>query len=114
MELDAQLFLALNGFRIVLKGHLQPAVCTAVVHLTEIICCNAETTNVLIVFENRIVSSQPKEIAGCDTLLKRNIDTILLSNTEIKFMISVVSVSARPQCTLFEGAPLRHAVSFLF
>ena len=25
-----------------------------------------EITNVLIVFENRIVSSQPKEIAGCD------------------------------------------------
>ena len=75
--------------------------CIVVVHLTEIICCNAEITNVLIVFENRIVSSQPKEIAGCDTLLKRNIDTILLSNTEIRFLISVVSVSARPQCTLY-------------
>ena len=30
-----------------------------------------EITNVLIVFENRIVSSQPKAIAGCDTLLKK-------------------------------------------
>ena len=54
-----------------LKGHLQ-TVCVAVVHLTEIICCNTEITNVLIVFENRIVSSQPKAIASCDTLLKRN------------------------------------------
>ena len=44
----------------------------AVVHFTEIICCYTEITNVLIVFENRIVSSQPKEMAGCDTLLKRN------------------------------------------
>ena len=34
---------------------------------------NVEIANVvLIVFENRIVSSQPKAIAGCDTLLKRN------------------------------------------
>ena len=90
----------------------------AVVHLTEIIYCNTEITNVLIVFENRIVSSQPKEIAGCDTLFKRNIDTILLSNTEITFAISVleqmISVSTRPQCTLVEGAPLRHAVSLHF
>ena len=30
---------------------------------------NTEVTNVPIVFENRIVSSQPKAIAGCDTLL---------------------------------------------
>ena len=30
-------------------------------------------------FENQIVSSsQPKQITGCDTLLKKNIDTILL------------------------------------
>ena len=33
---------------------------------------NVEITNVLIVFENRIVSSQPNATAGCDTLLKRN------------------------------------------
>ena len=52
---------------------------------------NVEIANVvLIVFENRIVSSQPKAIAGCDTLLKRNIDTILLSNTEITFVMSVL------------------------
>ena len=91
-----------------LKGHFQP-VYIAVVHFTEIICCYTEITNVLIVFENRIVSSQPKEMAGCDTLLKET-DTILLSNTEITFVISVlqqmVSVSARPQCILVEGAPL--------
>ena len=34
-----------------LKGHLPP-VCIVVVHFTEIICCNTEITNVLIVFEN--------------------------------------------------------------
>ena len=45
--------------------------CIAVVHFIEIICCNTEVTNILIVFENRIVSSQPKAIAGCDILLKR-------------------------------------------
>ena len=71
------------------KGHLQP-VCIAVVHFTEIICCNTEIMNVLIVFENRKVSLQAWAIAGCDTLLKRNIDTILLSNTEITFVISVL------------------------
>ena len=96
---------------------MQP-VCIAVVHLTEIICCNAEITNVLIEFENRIVSSQPQEIAGCDTLFKRNIDTVLLSKTEITFAISLlqqmISVNARPQCTLVEGAPLRLAVSLHF
>ena len=72
-----------------LKGHLIQSECIAVVHFTEIICCNTEIKNVLIVFENRIVSSQPKAIAGCDTLLKRNIDTILLSSTQITFLISV-------------------------
>ena len=30
------------AFRVLIKGHLQP-VCTAVVHFTEIICCNTET-----------------------------------------------------------------------
>ena len=29
-------------FRVLIKGHLQP-VCIAVVHFTEIICCNTET-----------------------------------------------------------------------
>ena len=38
-----------------LKGHLQP-VCIAVVHFTEIICCNTEITKVISVFDNRIVS----------------------------------------------------------
>ena len=59
--------------------------CIAVVHFTEIFYCPAEIANVLIVFENRIVSSQPKVIEGCDT-----IDRILLSNTEIMFVISVL------------------------
>ena len=45
--------------------------CIAVVQFNEVNCCNMEITNVLIVFENRIVSSQPKAIAGCDILLKR-------------------------------------------
>ena len=58
--------------------------CIAVVHFTEIMCCNTEFTNVLN------VSLQLKAIAGCNTLLKRNIDTILLSNTEITFVISVL------------------------
>ena len=48
-----------------MKGHLQPVsgasnrllpVCIALMHFTEIICCHTEITNVLIVFENRIVS----------------------------------------------------------
>ena len=45
--------------------------CIAVVHFNEVNCCNMEITNVLIVFENRIVSSQPNAIAGWDILLKR-------------------------------------------
>ena len=50
-------------------------------------------------FENRIVSSQPKAIEGCDTLLKRNIDTILLSNTKITFVISVLQQYISVKCT---------------
>ena len=73
-------------------GHLQSE-CIAVVHFTEIICCNTEITNVLIMFENRIVPSQPKAIAGCDTLVKRNIDTILSSNTQITSVISAFGAS---------------------
>ena len=38
-----------------LKGHLQP-VWIAVVHFTEINCCNTEITYVIFVFDNRIVS----------------------------------------------------------
>ena len=68
-------------------------------HLTGIIYCNTEITNVLIVFENRIVSSRPKAIAGCDTLLKRNIDTILISNTEIMFVILYYSKRMSVKCT---------------
>ena len=73
--------------------------CIAVVHFNEIICCNTEVTNVLIVFENRIISLQPKQIAGCDTLLKRNIDTILLSNSGITFVISVLQQTISVKCT---------------
>ena len=36
------------------KAHLRP-VCIAVVHFTEITCCNAEIPNVISVFDNRIV-----------------------------------------------------------
>ena len=67
-------------FRVLLRGHFQP-VCNAVVHFNEVICCNTEITNVLIVFENRIVSSQPKAIAGCDTLLKR---ITIINNKDLK------------------------------
>ena len=60
---------------------------------------NVEITNVLIVFENRIVSSQPKAIEGCDTLLKRNIDTILLSITKIAYVISALQQFISVKCT---------------
>ena len=74
--------------------------CTAVVHLPKmIICWNAEITNVLILFENRIVSLQLKSIAGCDALLKRNKYTILLSSTEITFVISVLQQMISVKCT---------------
>ena len=43
---------------------------TAVVHFTEIICCNTEITNVLIVFENRIVSSQYRQKQAVIPFLK--------------------------------------------
>ena len=84
------------------SGHLKGAPSTSVqsvVHFTEIICCNTKITNVLIVFEDRIVSLQPKEITGCDTLLKRNIGSILLSNTEITFVISVLQQMISVKCT---------------
>ena len=73
--------------------------CITVVHFTEIICCNTKITNVLIVFEDRIVSSQPKKITSRDALLKRNIGTILLSNTEITFVISVLQQMISVKCT---------------
>ena len=54
----------------------------------------------MIVIENRIVSSQPKEIAGCDPFLKKNIDTILLTNTEITlFVISLFQQTISVKCT---------------
>ena len=85
--------------------------CIAVVHFSEIICCNTEIANVLIVFENRIVSVQLKATAGCDTLLKRNrIIFILLWNTKITFVLyhsKWFRWEARPKCTLVEGAPLK-------
>ena len=93
-----------------LKGHLQ-TVCVAVVHLTEIICCNTEITNVLIVFENRIVSSQPKEIASCDTLLKRNrYNSVIKHRNHVRDFCIIANGfrwGARPQCTLVEGAPFK-------
>ena len=55
--------------------------CIAVVHFNEVNCCNTEITNVLIVFENRIVPSQPKATAGCDTLLKR---ITIINNNDLK------------------------------
>ena len=64
-----------------LKGRLPQPVCIAVVHFNEVICCNTEIANVLIVFENRIVSSQPKAIAGFDTLLKR---ITIINNNDLK------------------------------
>ena len=66
---------------------------------------NTEITNVPIVFENRIVSSQPKAIAGCDTLLKRNIYTIPIikqSNLFRDFFIQCCEVHDRNVA----GAPL--------
>ena len=44
-----------QDFQAILKGHLQPG-CIAVVHFTEIICCNTEITNMISVFDNKIVS----------------------------------------------------------
>ena len=45
-----------QDFQAILKGHLQPAVCIAVVHFNEIIWCNTEITNMISVFDNKIVS----------------------------------------------------------
>ena len=59
---------------------------------------NTEITNVPIVFENRMVSSQPEAIAGCDTLLKRNIYTIPIikhSNLLRDFFIQCCEVHDR-------------------
>ena len=75
--------LPLNRYLLIyftLKGHLQPA-CIAVMHFTEIICCNTENTNVISVFDNRILSmfllrrvSRPAIALGCE-------DTIRFSKT---------------------------------
>ena len=81
-----------------LKGHLQP-VCIAVVHFTEIICCNTEITNVSSVFDNRTVSmfllrsvSQPAIALGCE-------DIIRFSNTTRTFVISVLQQMISVKCT---------------
>ena len=44
-----------QDFKAILEWHLQP-VCIAVLHFTEIICCNTEITNMISVFDNKIVS----------------------------------------------------------
>ena len=83
--------------------------CIAVVHFTEINCCNAEITYAIFVIDNRIVSmflfrrvSQPSIALGCE-------DTIRFSNTIRTFVISYYSKwfrwSARPQCTLNPLSP---------
>ena len=81
-----------------LKGHLQP-VCIAVVHFTEIICCNTEITNVISVFDNRIEPmfllrrvSQPVISLGCK-------DTIRSSNTIRTFVIFVLQQFISVKCT---------------
>ena len=81
-----------------LKGHLRP-VCIAVVHFTEIICCNTEITNVISVFDNRIVSlfllrrvSQLVISLGCE-------DTIRSSNTIRTFVIFVLQLIISAKCT---------------
>ena len=82
----------------ILKGHLQ-AVCIAVVHFTEIVCCNTEITNVISVFDNRIVSmfllrrvSQPAICLGCE-------DIIRFSNTIRTFVTSVLQQIISLKCT---------------
>ena len=81
-----------------LKGHLQP-VCSAVVHFTEIICCNTEISFVICVFDNSIVStflvrrvSQPAIPLGCE-------DTIRFSNTIRTLVISVLQQMTLVKCT---------------
>ena len=78
-----------------LKGQLQP-VCTAVVHFTEINCCNIEFTNVIFVFENRIVSmfllrrvSQPS--IALNPIFKHNQN---VGNFVVQQMISVKCTTA--------------------
>ena len=44
-----------QDFQAILKGHLQP-VCTAVVHFTKTVWCTTEITNMISVFDNKIVS----------------------------------------------------------
>ena len=95
--------------RSLLKAHVQP-VCIAVVHFTEIICCNTEITNVFLCLITGLHQfllrrvSQPAIALGCE-------HTIRFSNTIRTFLISTFSKwfrwSARPQCTLVEGAPLK-------
>jgi len=87
-----------QDFQAILQGHLQP-VCIAVVHFTEIIWCNTEITNVISVFDNKIVSmfllrrvSLPAIALGCE-------DTIQFSNTIRMFVISVLQQMILVKCT---------------
>ena len=82
----------------ILKGHLQP-VCIAAVNFTKIIWCDTEVTNVISVFDNKIVSmflsrrvSLPAIALGCE-------DTIQFSNTIRMFVISVLQQMISVKCT---------------
>ena len=82
----------------ILKGHLQP-VCIVAVNFTKIIWCDTEVTNVISVFDNKIVSmflsrrvSLPAIALGCE-------DTIQFSNTIRMFVISVLQQMISVKCT---------------
>ena len=84
--------------RAILKGHLQP-VCIAAVNFTKIIWCNTEVTNVISVFDNKIVYtfllrrvSLPAIALGCE-------DTIRFSNTIRMFVTSVLHQMISMKCT---------------
>ena len=85
--------------RSLLKAHVQP-VCIAVVHFTEIICCNTEITNVISVFDNRIASvSFKKGITACYCLRLWRYNPIFkhsqnVRNFYIQQMISVKCTTA--------------------
>ena len=73
--------------------------CIAVVHFTEIVCCNTEITNVISEFDNSIVSmfllrrvSQPAICLGCE-------DIIRFSNTIRTFATSVLQQIISLKCT---------------
>ena len=87
----------LHGVQFSYKAPSTSVHCDRALHRNHLLQ-NTEITNVPIVFENRIVSSQPKAIAGCDTLLKRNIYTIPIikqSNLFRDFFIQCCEVHDR-------------------